>query len=141
MTLKKDLTSNPSSNKANTNITNNAKKINLNEMFIGNSNRNLIIPKASNFGTLEAPNSLIHKPRIMPSNSDNKGSHTKISVNSNFVNKPSDKFSKKSSDPFSSGNRKKSNFVYVYQAGGIPCRIIHGSVRLKLSWDIPPESI
>lgn len=81
---------------------------------------------------------IINKPQIR---NDQKESHTILSFNSNFINRPSDKFSKKASDPFSVGKKQKSNFVYVYTAGGIPCRIIHGNVRLKLSWDIPPESI
>jgi len=145
MNLKNDLTINPrSSNRATANNVNNANKINLNDMFLQANSISKISnkPKANNnFGTLDAPNSLVQKPRIMRGNNENKLSHTKLSVNSNFINKPSDKFIKKSSDPFESGNKKRSNFVYVYQAGGIPCRIIHGSVRLKLNWEIPPESI
>lgn len=55
--------------------------------------------------------------------------------------KPSDKYTKvKSSDPFELGKKHKTNFGYVYSAGGIPCRIQHGSVRLNLKWDIDPDS-
>jgi hypothetical protein len=39
------------------------------------------------------------------------------------------------------GKKHKTNFGYVYSAGGIPCRIQHGSVRMRLKWDIEPESI
>ena len=55
--------------------------------------------------------------------------------------KPSDKFKVFYSDPFNSDKKNKSNFGYVYSAGGIPCRILHGSVKLKLKWDIEPSSI
>jgi hypothetical protein len=67
--------------------------------------------------------------------------------NENFVKqsskkpKPSDKFKVCSSDPFNLGKKNKSNFGYVYSAGGIPCRILHGNVKLKLKWDIEPSSI
>ena len=57
-------------------------------------------------------------------------------------NKPSQKFSKiKSSDPFTFGNKHQTNFGYVYSAGGIPVRIEHGNVKLKLKWTIPPENL
>lgn len=56
-------------------------------------------------------------------------------------NKPSDKITKmKFGDPFAVGSKHQTNFGYVYSAGGIPCRIEHGNVRMKLKWDIPPES-
>jgi hypothetical protein len=55
--------------------------------------------------------------------------------------KPSDKYTKiVSADPFATGKKHKTNFGYVYSAGGIPCRIEHGSVYLRLKWDIEPES-
>lgn len=115
--------------------------INLNDMFLGNSNKKTI-DYTKNIGNMDSPNSIRQKPRIINNinNFDNKNSHTKLNMNSKFINKPSDKFHKKSSDPFESGNKKKSNFVYVYQAGGIPCKLVHGSVRLKLNWDISPDS-
>jgi len=143
MNLKKDLTANKSNKKPNIILHNN----NLNDMFVGNTNKNNNSPNKNLLG-IEKNSSIAYKPRIMNTNNfnsnnnytENKNSHTKLSVNSNFKIKPSDKFSKKSSDPFANGDKKKSNFVYVYQAGGIPCKIVHGSVRLKLHWDIPPDS-
>ena len=57
-------------------------------------------------------------------------------------NKPSQKFSNtKCSDPFTFGNKHQTNFGYVYSAGGIPVRIEHGNVKLKLKWSIPPENL
>lgn len=44
-------------------------------------------------------------------------------------------------NPFAVGNKHKTNFGHVYSAGGIPCRIEHGNVNLKLIWSIPPESL
>ena len=66
----------------------------------------------------------------------------KIFSNDIFLKqKPSDKFKISPSDPFSMGKKHKTNFGYVYSAGGIPCRILHGNVKLKLKWDIEPSSI
>ena len=44
-------------------------------------------------------------------------------------------------NPFAVGNKHKTNFGHVYSAGGIPCRIEHGNVHMKLVWSIPPESL
>lgn len=44
-----------------------------------------------------------------------------------------------SSNIFSGGKKYKTNFGYVYSAGGIPCRIMHTGVKLKLKWSIEPE--
>ena len=57
-------------------------------------------------------------------------------------NRPTEKLrSIKLGDPFKVGNKHKTNFGYVYSAGGIPCRIEHGAVSMKLVWNIPPESL
>ena len=57
-------------------------------------------------------------------------------------NRPTQKLrSIKLGDPFKVGNKHKTNFGYVYSAGGIPCRIEHGTVSMKLVWSIPPESL
>ena len=44
-------------------------------------------------------------------------------------------------NPFAVGNKHKTNFGHVYSAGGIPCRIEHGNVNMKLVWTIPLESL
>jgi hypothetical protein len=103
------------------------------------------------------------KPKIMKENQPMKNlkvfdqskinsESNKLAQNSKMINdpklsnqkraeKPSDKISKiKTSDPFAGAKKHKTNFGYVYSAGGIPCRILHGSVKLKLKWDIEPES-
>ncbi|KAK3710766.1 hypothetical protein QZH41_016758, partial [Actinostola sp. cb2023] len=35
----------------------------------------------------------------------------------------------------------KSSFAAVYANGGVPCRLVHGSVKHKLSWDTSPENL
>eukprot|EP01015_Nassula_variabilis_P006811 TRINITY_DN15180_c0_g1_i1.p2 TRINITY_DN15180_c0_g1~~TRINITY_DN15180_c0_g1_i1.p2 ORF type:complete len:216 (-),score=43.34 TRINITY_DN15180_c0_g1_i1:37-621(-) len=54
-----------------------------------------------------------------------------------FTEKPSAKLmSIKTADPFANQTAlKKNSFAYVYSAGGIPCRINHGSVNNRLQWD------
>ena len=44
-------------------------------------------------------------------------------------------------NPFIPSNKHKTNFGFVYSAGGIPCRIEHGAVNLKLVWSIPIEKL
>ena len=57
-------------------------------------------------------------------------------------NKPTAKLrSIKLGNPFSTADKHKTNFGYVYSAGGIPCRIDHGAVTMKLIWDIPVEEL
>jgi hypothetical protein len=91
-------------------------------------------PKGVNFNQAKSPTAQI-KPRQI--NSFNKKTESLLMS----PKKPSDKYNKiKTSDPFAVGKKHKTNFGYVYSAGGIPCRIEHGSVRLKLKWDITPDS-
>jgi len=52
--------------------------------------------------------------------------------------KPSAKINPKTIDPFDK-KKGKSTFAKVYQNGGIPCRLMHGSVKHKLQWTTPPE--
>ena len=57
-------------------------------------------------------------------------------------NKPTEKLrSVKLANPFIPSNKHKTNFGFVYSAGGIPCRIEHGGVNLKLNWSIPIEKL
>lgn len=55
--------------------------------------------------------------------------------------KPSDKLNPKTIDPFSNGSKSLSAFASVYANGGVPCRLVHGSVKHKLAWDTPPEQV
>ena len=43
-------------------------------------------------------------------------------------------------EPFSVSSKHKTNFGYVYSAGGIPCRLDFQS-RMKIRWEIPLEEL
>ncbi|XP_009873892.1 PREDICTED: PACRG-like protein, partial [Apaloderma vittatum] len=55
--------------------------------------------------------------------------------------KPSDKLNPKTIDPFSAYSRPPSAFAAIYAKGGIPCRLVHGSVKHRLQWECPPETV
>ncbi|XP_053560075.1 PACRG-like protein isoform X2 [Bombina bombina] len=55
--------------------------------------------------------------------------------------RPSDKLNPKTIDPFSESQKAPSAFAAIYSKGGIPCRLVHGSVKHKLQWERPPETI
>ncbi|XP_069600784.1 PACRG-like protein isoform X1 [Ranitomeya imitator] len=55
--------------------------------------------------------------------------------------KPSDKLNPKTIDPFADTRRSSSPFAAIYSKGGIPCRLVHGSVKHRLQWERPPESV
>ncbi|CAD8107624.1 unnamed protein product [Paramecium sonneborni] len=54
-----------------------------------------------------------------------------------FTQMPSQKLTSiKTVDPFSDKSKQKTNsFAYVYNAGGIPCRVNHGCNTMKLQWN------
>ncbi|XP_056346417.1 PACRG-like protein isoform X2 [Oenanthe melanoleuca] len=55
--------------------------------------------------------------------------------------KPSDKLNPKTIDPFRAYSQPQSAFAATYARGGIPCRLVHGSVNHKLHWECPPETL
>ncbi|KAJ7326773.1 hypothetical protein JRQ81_016532 [Phrynocephalus forsythii] len=55
--------------------------------------------------------------------------------------RPSDRLNPKTIDPFSVQPRAPSAFAAIYSKGGIPCRLVHGSVKHKLQWDCCPETL
>ncbi|NWI94630.1 PACRL protein, partial [Pitta sordida] len=55
--------------------------------------------------------------------------------------KPSDKLNPKTIDPFGVYSQPSSAFVSTYAKGGIPCRLVHGSVKHKLQWECLPEAV
>ncbi|XP_033632598.1 PACRG-like protein [Asterias rubens] len=57
------------------------------------------------------------------------------------MKKPSDRLNPKTIDPFKETKNPKSAFASVYAKGGIPCRLVHGSVKHKLQWDANPETL
>lgn len=54
---------------------------------------------------------------------------------------PSDKLNPKTIDPWGKPKKSLSVFESMYNKGGIPCRLMHGSVKHKLHWDAPREGI
>lgn len=55
--------------------------------------------------------------------------------------RPSAKLNPKTIDPFKSPSKNQSAFAAVYTNGGVPCRLIHGSVKHKLAWETSPEQV
>ncbi|XP_006874405.1 PREDICTED: PACRG-like protein [Chrysochloris asiatica] len=55
--------------------------------------------------------------------------------------RPSDKLNPKTINPFGDQPRAPSAFAAVYSKGGIPCRLVHGSVKHRLQWECPPENL
>ncbi|XP_004624713.1 PACRG-like protein [Octodon degus] len=55
--------------------------------------------------------------------------------------RPSDKLNPKTINPFGEQSRVPSAFAAIYSKGGIPCRLVHGSVKHRLQWDCPPENL
>ncbi|XP_023441531.1 PACRG-like protein isoform X3 [Dasypus novemcinctus] len=70
--------------------------------------------------------------------------------------RPSDKLNPKTINPvcikktnvyvgvdmeFGEQPRAPSAFAAIYSKGGIPCRLVHGSVKHRLQWECPPENL
>ncbi|XP_021066727.1 PACRG-like protein [Mus pahari] len=53
--------------------------------------------------------------------------------------RPSDKLNPKTINPFGEQPRAPTAFAAIYSQGGIPCRLVHGSVKHRLQWECPPE--
>ncbi|KAK7109054.1 PACRG-like protein [Littorina saxatilis] len=54
--------------------------------------------------------------------------------------RPSDRLNPKTVDHFS-GGKGQTAFASLYNNGGVPCRLVHGSVKHKLAWNTPPEQL
>ncbi|XP_023975269.1 PACRG-like protein isoform X4 [Physeter macrocephalus] len=55
--------------------------------------------------------------------------------------RPSDKLNPKTINPFGEQSRAPSAFAAIYSKGGVPCRLVHGSVKHRLQWECPPEEL
>lgn len=55
--------------------------------------------------------------------------------------KPTDRLNPKTIDLFNTKEIQKTAFGTIYSNGGIPCRLVHGSVKNRLMWSIPPENV
>lgn len=130
---------------------------------INNGNQNNIKQQQSNVFSHQSPlryNRPFNEGINFKNNAQNKGSNIySIFIKNNLdssqlydlhkanwdVSKPNIPTAKlrhiKLGNPFAVGSKHKTNFGHVYSAGGIPCRIEHGNVNMKLVWSIPPESL
>lgn len=54
--------------------------------------------------------------------------------------KPSSRLNPKTVDPFDD-KTPKSTFETAYANGGVPCRLLHGSVKHKLQWKTSPDNL
>lgn len=68
-------------------------------------------------------------------------SETLLATKPQKLSRPSDKLNPKTVDPFAATNKSQSAFASVYMNGGVPCRLIHGSVKHKLQWSTPPDEL
>jgi hypothetical protein len=55
--------------------------------------------------------------------------------------KPTDRLKPKTVDLFNTREIQKTAFGTIYSNGGIPCRLVHGSVKNRLMWNQPPENV
>jgi len=70
-----------------------------------------------------------------------RNSASKNRAGSGQSSKPSAVLNPPTVNPFSNKEVNSSSFATVYTNGGLPCRLVHGSVKHKLAWDTPPESL
>ncbi|KAF6024560.1 PACRGL [Bugula neritina] len=97
--------------------------------------------RAGSGGTRSKPSSACSASsdiRSKPSSASSgvKSKPSSASSDSGRPIRPSDKLNPKTCDPFSD-SKNASAFVSVYRNGGIPCRLVHGSVKNTLSWNPP----
>uniref|UniRef100_F6SUT9 Parkin coregulated like n=2 Tax=Monodelphis domestica TaxID=13616 RepID=F6SUT9_MONDO len=85
-------------------------------------------------GSQEKHRSVVHQNKLLPSK------NSPDSVRKPHP-RPSDKLNPKTIDPFGDQPRAPSAFAAIYSKGGIPCRLVHGSVKHKLQWDCLPETL
>ncbi|XP_076434633.1 PACRG-like protein [Babylonia areolata] len=76
-----------------------------------------------------------------PNSAGKKGSGDSGAGAKPKTSKPSDRLNPKTVDHFSGGGKNQSAFASLYSNGGVPCRLVHGSVKHKLAWDTPPAQL
>lgn len=107
------------------------------------------VPSVAKQGTSRKCNSVgnvRNSQQIMPLTLSNRGKSTSASavtssLSSLKIDRPSARLNPKTVDPFSNSSKNQSTFAVVYANGGIPCWLVHGSVKHKLSWRTDPESV
>ncbi|CAF0930946.1 unnamed protein product [Brachionus calyciflorus] len=68
-------------------------------------------------------------------------SGTSSTASTNKTVKPSDKLNPKTVDLFNTREIQRTAFGTIYSNGGIPCRLVHGSIKNRLMWNTPPEQV
>ncbi|XP_029446194.1 PACRG-like protein isoform X2 [Rhinatrema bivittatum] len=90
-------------------------------------------------GTQGHPRSAVQRSKASPSPSS-ASTGSSDSVHRTRA-RPSDKLNPKTIDPFGDHPKAPSAFAAIYSKGGIPCRLVHGSVKHKLQWEHLPETL
>ncbi|XP_021535073.1 PACRG-like protein isoform X1 [Neomonachus schauinslandi] len=80
-----------------------------------------------------------HRTTVQKSNSSSSTSSPETARK--LHPRPSDKLNPKTINPFGEQSRAPSAFAAIYSKGGIPCRLVHGSVKHRLQWECPPENL
>ncbi|XP_026370302.1 PACRG-like protein isoform X3 [Ursus americanus] len=80
-----------------------------------------------------------HRTTVQQSNSSSSTSSPETARK--LHPRPSDKLNPKTINPFGEQSRAPSAFAAIYSKGGIPCRLVHGSVKHRLQWECPPENL
>ncbi|NXY40689.1 PACRL protein, partial [Ceuthmochares aereus] len=83
--------------------------------------------------------------QINPKNAAQKSKAAPFSCSSEAASKPqpkpSYKLNPKTIDPFGANTQPTSAFAAIYARGGIPCRLMHGSVKHRLQWECLPATV
>ncbi|XP_024429644.2 PACRG-like protein isoform X2 [Desmodus rotundus] len=96
------------------------------------------VPGNFNQRTLSSPQ-IKHRTAVQRSKSSSSASSPESARK--VHPRPSDKLNPKTINPFGEQSRAPSAFAAVYSKGGIPCRLVHGSVKHRLQWECPPENL
>ncbi|XP_030047093.1 PACRG-like protein [Microcaecilia unicolor] len=90
-------------------------------------------------GSQVPPQSVVRRSKASPTPSSvSTGSSDSIQRSRT---RPSDRLNPKTIDPFGDHTKAPSAFAAIYAKGGIPCRLVHGSVKHKLQWEHLPETL
>lgn len=79
------------------------------------------------------------KPKTTKDSKSNAANTEKAAVGN--LLKPTDRLKPKTVDLFNTREIQKTAFGMIYSNGGIPCRLVHGSVKNRLMWNQPPEHV
>lgn len=81
------------------------------------------------------------EPQVKRSKSVSPLASTSTGSASGVQAKSSDKLNTKTIDPFAKPQRSPFASAAIYSKGGIPCRLVCCSMKHKIQWECPPETI